>query len=89
MKKSKIDQINVWIDSYGIPNSIQFFYKDQNNFAYEGTQPIENLPQSLTLKTFKMTEGDYLNSIEGEFLESELSSVTFKSKFGKEMTFRN
>lgn len=55
----------------------------------EGGEMTENIPQNLELSSFKLKDKDYLWHISGKFTHGLLSSLTLKSKLGKEETFED
>jgi hypothetical protein len=48
---------------------------------------VENIPQNLEMDVFKLQEKDYVWHISGKFTNGLLSSLTLRSKLGKESVY--
>jgi hypothetical protein len=49
----------------------------------------ENIPQNLEINVFKLKEKDYVWHISGKFTNGLLSSLTLRSKLGKESIYED
>jgi hypothetical protein len=83
-RKSKIQKVQIWSNSEGVPAMFQFHYVAEDGRWIEGilAYSLGEL-QELEDRVIEFKEGDYLSKLQGRFDAGLLTGLTLVSKFGK------